>query len=174
MNRKPGVSRLFLLFFWGRDLLYWFSGFLTLVELHTPPPPPGTRLCVSSSVLHSVALFYSLRAFSTQVGGGMKMIACQSLALELKVHTHTPLPTSQSPTPTLQWALTEEQSITLISLVSILTLCSPILWPSVFISGMWTSLQSTNFTDFCGMDPCSSFQGRRGSCHTSSFCWTSA
>lgn len=76
-------SKLSLLVFWRRALLHWFSAVLAWVELCLPCQGRGPS--ISSSGLHYVVLFWSLKAFSTD--GGMKMALPQSLTLEVKVHT---------------------------------------------------------------------------------------
>lgn len=117
MISKLRASGLLLLVFWGRGLLSWFSGVLALVEICLPCQ--GARLNVSGFRLHYMVLFYSLKAFSTD--GRDENVSTPSLALELKVGTpHS----SVSPQ--------RKQSITLVSLVSVCSLCSPSLWPSVF------------------------------------------
>ena len=63
MINNFSVSQLFLLVFRERRLLYWFSGALALEEIHLPCQ--GVRLSKSSSRVHSVVLFCSLKVFST-------------------------------------------------------------------------------------------------------------
>ena len=101
MISKLGISQKFLLVFWGRGLLHWFSG--VCPGGIAPPLPEGQAEC---------------KQLQKPVWG-MKIAAPWSLIPELKVCT----PCS------LQWAGTEKQSIAPISLVSVWTLCSPrLLW----------------------------------------------
>ena len=79
MIGKLGLSWMFLLIFWGRGLLHWFSGVFPGAEFH--PLCQRARLSVNGSILLYVVLFYYLKAFS--MIGVMKMVVPQSLAPEL-------------------------------------------------------------------------------------------
>lgn len=71
--------------------------------------------------------------------------------------------------------LTEKWSITHVSLVSVWNLCSPSLWPRIFMTDMWPSFKSPNFLHSCCPDLCCCSRGSKGpSAHVSVFCWALA
>ena len=94
--------------------------------------------------------------------GRMNLAVSCSLASELRVRT---LYSSVSP---------HRRAITPVSLISVWTLmftCSPGIWLSIFISGLWLFQNSRNFTDSCGVGPCCSSWR---SPYASTFCWAPA
>ena len=96
--------------FWGKGLLTWFSGVFAPVKSH--PSCQGARFILSGFILLYVG-FVSWRLLDGFRGWNCAPVS--SLRAENLCH------------PTLQWLLTEKQSITLVSLVSVCTLCSPSL-----------------------------------------------
>lgn len=72
---KLGVGQLFVLVFQGMGLLRWFSGGLVQLQVHLPCTEAG--LSVSGSRSHSVALFCSLQAFSSD---GWNKYGCAQLS----------------------------------------------------------------------------------------------
>ena len=139
MISKLGESQLFTVVFWGRSLLCWFSGVLAVLEMHLLYPEAG--LSANSSGFHHVVLCCSLKGFS--INGLWRWNA-------LLYNTR-----AECSCPSLFSECSQKKCQSLLSLVSVRTLCSPSLWPSVFISGTWLSFK-TNFMDFCGTSPCCS------------------
>ena len=128
---KLDLGWMFLLVFWGRGLLPRFSD--VFAQGGIAPPLPGARL---SNLFHIALLFPE--GFPLCFRGWEWKWWPPNLQRKAWV-------------PTLQHTLREKQSITPVSLVSLCTLCSPSLWPSVSVSGMWPCFESPNPVDSCSM-----------------------
>ena len=108
-----------------------------------------TGLRIRGSGFHYVAPFCSLKAFNTDEWGEYD-------------YTRLSIPGAENSCPPLFSKPSQKSNQSLVSLVSIQTLCSPTLWLSVFISGTLLSSKTPNFMDSCGEDLCCSALGWRG------------
>ena len=145
---KLGLTWMFLLIFWGKGLLCWFSGVVSLAVLHCPCQ--GGR-AESYAPDCSMWLLFP-EGFPHHFRGW-----------EWKCEPPSVQPWSWMLAPsTLQCALTEKLSNTFVSLVSVCTLCTPSLWPRIFISAPPPSLEFPNFVASCGMHSHRSSRGWEG------------
>ena len=132
------LARMFLLIFWGRGLLQWFSNVFARGGLALPLPGVG----LNNLLRFALRSFCSLQAFLT---------ASEEKSENGSLPISTPEePRTRGPAP--QCAPREKQSI---PPVSGCTPCSPGLWLSIFISGTRPHVESPNPADPCGALPVS-------------------
>ena len=145
---KLGLTWMFLLIFWGKGLLCWFSVVVSLAVLHCSCQGDQAE----SSALDCSMWLWFPEGFLHHFRGW-----------ERKCEPPSVHPWSWMLAPsTLQCALTEKLSNTFVSLVSVCTLCTPSLWPSIFISAMPPPLEFPNFVASCGMHSHRSSMGWEG------------